>query len=569
MLSNDKKLYLVHKRLIIKAIEELHYEEILVLFNRNDIFELRLANGLVYHFEASLGPWDNLQIFEKSFKKFENNTELTDYTMNSFFKEIQSLCEMSDDTLSRFLEEGNHTIFSDLKVFENLESRNMKDLLEMNYFEVDQMLSGHPKLIMNKGRLGWGQSEIQRYSPEYAASFKLRWIAVSTDIIEYGINENYDFLSLVHESIAESITREIDINKFLIIPVHPWQWDRYISVQFLEQITIGQIKDLGEIGEEYTPQISIRTLTQVSQKATFDIKQSLSILNTSCVRGIPSKYIKNGHLISNFVEGIIFQDKFLKGKVVILNEVAAVRVKNCHFDNIEKSSYRYKELLGVVWREAVSSKLEINEKAVPTAALFCKNSRSSYIKELINNSGLSPLNWITKYFETVIIPLYHLQLRHGLGLVSHGQNIILVLKNNIPHKVIIKDFHGDLRISNTSSHLHNYISNSLDKLEAGHLIHDLITGHFISVLRYVSRIMEEEVLLEESIFYKELGNVIHDYNNSINIDISNEVNLLKDNFEKILVNKIRFIEGYGEIQNRLKPKLGNVISNPLIEKLKN
>ena len=49
---------------------------------------------------------------------------------------------------------------------------------------------------------------------------------------------------------------------------------------------------------------------------------------------------------------------------------------------------------------------------------------------------------------------------------------------------------------------------------------------------------------------------------------SSNVNLLKKDIEKILVNRIRFTAGYDETHTRLKPLLGNDILNPLYTVLK-
>src|SRR5690606_9918911 len=109
---------------------------------------------------------------------------------------------------------------------------------------------------------------------------------------------------------------------------------------------------------------------------------------------------------------------------------------------VKGAPYRYNELLGCVWRESVESVREDNEKAIPTAALLLRKREESLLALYIKKSNISERQWIRHYFQSVIIPLYHLQLQYGVGLVAHGQNTILVLKNNIPSPLIIKDFHG-------------------------------------------------------------------------------------------------------------------------------
>lgn len=564
---NSELFYIAHKNLIIKAIEELFYEEVLAPTLDGEYFVLDLRDDVKYTFQAKYGAWSNIQINANSLKKFFLEEEVIEFTLSDFFKEIQYACRLSDDTLAKFLEEGNQTIFSEIKVLENLNNLNMKELINLNYLEIDSLLPGHPKLIMNKGRIGWSEVDIKKYSPEFNNQFQLRWIAVNNSCLETGVDKNLDLNSLALDSISGDLLSNINLEEYTVFPVHPWQWDQYLKIQFLELLANKKIIDLGIVGEFFKPQVSLRTLSQINKNLSFDIKQSLSILNTSCVRGIPSKYIKTGHLISNSIDSIIADDPKLSGRVIVLKELGALRVKHDYFDNIKDCSYRYKEFLGVVWRENVESKLKVNEQAIPTAALFCSNDSSSFIEELIHSSELSAKEWISKYFETVVTPLYHLQLKHGFGLVSHGQNIILILENHIPSKLMIKDFHGDLRISKNSPYIETELAKYLDHLPPEYLIHDLITGHFITVLRYISRILKEKQLMDEDLFYQILGKTIKTYESSADFIINKNISLLRPSFEKILVNKVRFIEGYNETNTRLKPQLGTEIVNPLVKKL--
>jgi len=552
----------VQEALIVKSIEELSFEEIFKVDRVGDVYSFIVNKDITYKFQAHIGIWNNIQIKKNSLKKYIKNKEVSDMTIQSFFIEVQEICGIDDHTLSQYLEEANQTIFSELRVQKNLESINLD---ELNYNYIDQLLPGHPKLIMNKGRIGFDKDDLEKFAPEFSSSFKLRWLAINKKILKYGISKDINRYDLVPSEIIKTY-KNLDFENFLICPVHPWQWSKYLNIQFLEEIIQGNIIDLGEIGDKYTPQASIRTLSNISDDNAYDIKLSLSILNTSCVRGIPAKYIENGHHISSFVSKIVKEDPFLKTKIDVLEEVAAVNVKNHYFDQLKNSSYRYHELFGCVWRQSVKSKLSGNEIAIPTAALVIENSKMVLIKDLIERSNLSAKEWIHSYFNTIVLPLYHLQVEHGLGLVAHGQNIILVLENFVPKRLIIKDFHGDLRLSNNSKYREEKYMSSLDILPSEHLIHDLITGHFITLLRYLSRICQEQDLLSEVEFYHELGSMVVSYN-SKNRKVDNLNNLLKRKIEKILVNKVRFIAGYTETNNRLRPMLGTEMTNPLTSQL--
>lgn len=562
----EKQLYVeTQKRLIIKAIEELQFEELFQLEKSEEGFRLKSNEDVYYSFNGTFGAWGNIQIDFFSFKKFNNEKEIFNFTIGDFFIEFQKNCKMSDQTLAQYVEEANQTLFSDIKVYENLERFNFNKL---NFQYVDQNLPGHPKLIMNKGRVGWGTEEIQKYAPEFFPAFQLRWVAVKKEKVEFGISHKIDYKKLVPDSVSSSVFKMIKQEDYFICPIHPWQWGRYIYNQYQYEITSGDIIDLGCVGDFYSPQASIRTLSNKDNPKQYDIKTSLSILNTSCVRGISSKFINVGCEISENVKCLIKEDYFLSTRIDVLEEVAAIKFPNKHFEFTKNASYRYHELFGCVWRESVASKLEDDEFAIPIAGLLIKNKVDSMVRVLIENSNLNAEMWIRKYCETVILPLYHLQIEHGLGLVAHGQNTILVFKNNCPSKLIIKDFHGDLRISEDSAHKNNPHFQALDVLPAEYLLHDLVTGHFITVLRYLSRLFKEEKILTEDEFYKYLGDVIATYSCGSNA-INEKNNILKEKFEKILINRVRFKAGYSETNQRLRPMLGKDLTNPLIVKDRN
>ena len=214
----------------------------------------------------------------------------------------------------------------------------------------------------------------------------------------------------------------------------------------------------------------------------------------------------------------------------------------------------------------MSSKLAPNEQAILTGCLvhhdLCKES---LIGAYILKSGLTVREWLKDYFRVVIIPLYHLQLKYGVGLVSHGQNIILKMRDFRPVGIILKDFQGDLRLSDNSPLLDRphfcEIADKLDKMPANYLIHDLMTGHMVTVLRFVSEVLEESDGFKEIEFYQILALVVSEYLENRIVDP--ELNILNESVHRILLNKVRFKVGYSDSCVRPKPALGENILNPL------
>ena len=564
---------LANLNLIAKSIGELYYEQIIRLDkNGENAYSLKLENSAVYTFSGWMGIWDHLRVDPKSIVKVGHLNP----TAGGFFIDAKSELGMSDITLGNFLEEMNNSLYADVQLLEKQMHTHVRDMVNWDGEKLQAYLNGHPKILLSKGRVGWGATELGQYAPESENSFELFWLAVKKDFLLCAFDDQINDLSLLKESFNNFELEEfkktlknkkINFNDYHFLPVHPWQWNRFIKIQFQGAIHSGDIVELGLFGDEYLPQISIRTMSNCSRKGKLDIKLPLTILNTSAIRGIPSKYIGVGTKLSRHILSICKEDKLLsKLNTSVLLEKAGMSALHSEYSQVTGAPYRYHELLGAIWRESVSSKLEESEVGIMTGCLFYQDSENnSLIGSYIEKSGLSIEEWLKKYFEVVFIPLYHLQLKYGLGLVAHGQNIILRMKNFIPNGVILKDFQGDLRLSKDSILINRKdfqdIAAKLDKLPANYLIHDLMTGHLVTVLRFVSEVMFESDNFSEIEFYRILAKVVEDY--SLDHPVPDELNFLNKTIHRVLVNKVRFKIGYGDTSERPLPMVGEDLISPL------
>ncbi len=564
---------IVNQNLIAKALGELSYEQILRPEKLSEnLYKLKLKSGAEYTFIAWSGIWDHLRVTPSSIKKSKTN----EFSAGQFFLDAQIELGMTDIVLSNFLEEMHNSLYSDLVLFNKQQEVSAEMMTEWSGEKVQAYLNGHPKILLSKGRVGWGAKELEEYAPESERSFNLHWVAVKKGSLEIALDDSLDSEALLKESMDSNelsrfkdvlLEKNLEFSDYYFLPVHPWQWDRFIKIQYISMLADESMVSLGIFGDEYLPQISIRTLSNISRPEKVDIKLPLSILNTSAIRGIPSRYISIGTKLSRHVLGLCHEDKLLKSlNTDILVEKAGMSVEHAMYSQIKTSPYRYQEYLGAVWRESSASKLEAGELAILTGSLFYQDHNGhSLIGAYIKKSGLSSSQWLKSYFTVVIIPLYHLQLKYGLGLVSHGQNIILRMRNFRPYGIILKDFQGDLRLSensilNTREDFQS-IALKLDKLPANYLIHDLLTGHLVTVLRFVSEVMEESDDFKEIEFYQILSSVIKDYVLSHNVP--DELNILNETIHRVLVNKVRFKIGYGDSSERPKPMVGEDLHNPL------
>ncbi len=585
---NQAELWLVaNQNLIAKSIGELAYEQILKpvrqsaqITNKQASYVLTLQSGAVYSFEAWLSIWDHLKVFPSSINRVKEERSDQAVSAGQFFIDAKSDLQMTDIILGNFLEEMNSTLYSDVNLLIKNKDLTADKLGSYDGHKIQSALNGHPKILLNKGRMGWGSEDLKKYAPENETQFQLFWIAASKAKTQSGLNSAITVDELLDETLSRTEISNFhqQINKlnrkpedYIFIPVHPWQWENVISVQFFGAIANLEIIALGLSGDRYTPQISIRTLSNVTRPQKMDIKLPLTILNTSAVRGIPSRYIASAPLVASAVARICETDSVLKlAQTEVLQEKAGFKFEHEDFVQVGSAPYRYNEYLGAIFRESTQSKLQADEIAILTASLFYQDNKGrSLIGTFIKNSGLSKQKWLQKYFEVVVVPLYHLQLKYGLGLVSHGQNIVLKLKGSIPAGIFLKDFQGDLRLSNEPTLLQNNFLDSvakhLDKLPPDYLIHDLVTGHFVTVLRFISETMHESDQFSEIKFYEILANVIKEYlKNNVEGPVDKRLDLLRQHFQRVLLNKVRFKIGYADSAERPLPLLGADLKNPLL-----
>lgn len=561
---------LVNLKLIAKSISELHYEEVLKLEPESSgSYHLNLASGASYHFQGRLSAWGHVWVYPETIIRHDKTTP----TAAQFFIDSLEETQMGELTLGNFLEELNATLYSDLEILQK-ENFSSEELSSWDGEKLQTILSGHPKLLLNKGRIGWNPKDLAQFAPEHGQTFQLHWILAHCENLQGSQLKSWSTKTLLSGSFTgtekenfQKLIEQYDSKTFQLIPVHPWQWENVIKLQFQSELRNGRMIDLGVGGDFYRPQVSLRTLSNVSRPKELDLKLPLTILNTSCVRGLPQKYLTITPALSVALTNIISQDELLSNaKVEVLAETSAWGYTHPHFHQVKSAPYRYHEHLGAVWRESVQGKLASNEKGILAAALFHQDHQGkTLMSAYAQNAEIDLQEWLKLYTQFVIIPLYHLQLKYGVGLVAHGQNVVVRLTDSKPSGVFLKDFHGDLRLSTEHKEIHQEffgeLVSKLTHLPPEHLIHDLITGHFITVLRFMAGALAESKAMDEITFYKTISSVLKIYLQKY--PSTEKTNLLAKTFQRVLVNKVRFKIGYGDSSERPIPLLGSLLNNPL------
>lgn len=423
-----------------------------------------------------------------------------------------------------------------------------RELIDLTGLELEGELRGHPWIVASKGRVGFSANDLRRYAPEARRPVPVYWL-----------------------DVADADWRGQDVGS--LVPVHPWQWDHRIQTLYAGDIARGRIRFLGEREGRWLPQQSIRTLGDADHPERHHLKLALSILNTSVWRGLPRDRTLAAPRLSAWLRERTMSDDFLRETgVILLGEVASVSVAHPAFEAVEGVPYQHTELLGAIWRESVETYLHAGERAVSLAALLHRDPAGvSYVEALIERSGLSIEDWVSRLHEVTLPPLLHMLYRYGAAFSPHAQNCMLVLRDDAPARLVVKDFVDDMMVSSDPlpelADMPDDVRSALgDGVEAAILVQWIQGGLLVCVHRYLAEILEERMGFAEAAFWALGERAVARYQARFP-ELEDRFALFDMEapaFVKLCLNRVRMLErGYKDAADRPVAAAVGWIENPL------
>jgi siderophore synthetase component len=401
------------------------------------------------------------------------------------------------------------------------------ELVTMDYDLADGHLTGHPRLVLNKGRLGFSGSDRARYAPESGGAFAVRWIAVHRELAAFrsvaGLSEQRlreDELGPAQvEEFEQRLREHGDPADYVWLPTHPWQHKEILGTHYAGEYATGAVVDLGESADRYVPHQTVRTLANISHPSRRDVKTALSVRNTLVYRGLAAGATIAGPAVTDWLTAVGCQDSLLHNEYHfdLLGEVASVSVRHPVFGALKELPYRYHETLGVLWRVPIRTRLGDGERALSFAALPYRDSTgASVIGTLIRAAEVEPVVWVRRLLELTLVPLLHWLLRYGVAFCPHGQNLILVLdRAGLPARVSIKDFAQGVDLLDED--LPDYASLAPEaaaemlRWPAHLLAQSLFSSVFSGQFRFLAEILLDDCGLARTAFWDEVRDVVRGY----------------------------------------------------------
>lgn len=477
-------------------------------------------NSIRYEFHAKPMALNHYLIDEHSIQKFVNETkEALDAVL--FIKEFRKVLGIADEKMPVYLEEIISTLYgSAFKITKG--NPTAKELATADFQTIEQsMTEGHPGFVANNGRIGFDSTDYRSYAPEAGNSFSLLWLAGHKSKAVYAALETLPYETLIQqeldsETIAQfnQIIEEKGYNTkdYLFLPIHPWQWFNKLANIFATEIAKGDLICLGYSPDQYFAQQSIRTLFNSTNPHKFYTKSALSILNMGFMRGLPLYYLGTAPKMAVWLENLLYNDPYIQENGFrMLSEIGSVSYVNPYFEEFGPHN-DYNKMLASLWRESPYSVVKENQKPITMAALLhIDHHGNALLPEMIKDSGLSIDDWIRKYLQAYLSPMLHCFYYYDLVFMPHGENIILVLEDNIPAYALLKDITEEACILSPDVELPEHLKRMYAPVPEDVKLLSIFTDMFDGFFRFLAPILDEHAQYSETRFWELVAENVHEY----------------------------------------------------------
>ncbi|MEV7605921.1 IucA/IucC family siderophore biosynthesis protein [Paenarthrobacter sp. NPDC089322] len=525
-----------NRHLVRKAIAEFSHERILVpelIRDEGDgvgLYKVASDDDTVeYRFRARLLELEHWSVNAESIARLRDGEELPVDALD-FIAEFHEALGIREEMLPVYLEEISSTLASHAykqgKPYSSAElvagvTGGADRAVDFQAIE-HSMTEGHPCFVANNGRLGFGIADYHAFAPETGATVKIQWIAVHRSKAVFTSSAGLDYRTHFESELGpatlawfntELSASGLDPEDYLLMPVHPWQWDNKLTVTFAAEIAQRHIVHLGTGEDSYQAQQSIRTFFNTTSPEKAYVKTAMSVLNMGFMRGLSPQYMKATPAINDWLQELIDKDQELQNRgLAMIKECAAIGYHNHYYEAASAKGSPYRKMLSALWRESPLPLLENGQQLATMASLLhLDGSGNSVVSALISRSGLAPTEWLRRYFEAYLVPLVHCLYEYELAFMPHGENVILVLEDGVPVRAIMKDLAEEIVVMGDRLELPSEVSRIKAEIPAEEMVLAIFTDVFDCIFRFLGAILVEDGTLGEDEFWGTAAAVLREY----------------------------------------------------------
>ncbi|MES1946967.1 siderophore biosynthesis protein [Salinisphaera sp. C84B14] len=511
-------------RMVTKMLSEFSHELLITPARASadaDVYTLSLQHGVQYRFTARLLELEHWHIEPGTLEKTVDGVPVAVDAV-TLITELRDVLGIGPAALPIYLEEITATLYSiAYKIAHG--GPAAADFVDGDFQRIEAaMTEGHPAFCANSGRIGFDSVDYRAYTPEAAAPIRLVWVAVHRSRAEFACSADRSYAehmaaeldAATHDAFTARLTdRGLDAADYRFMPVHPWQWHNKLVYLFAGEIATGHLVYLGFGQDTYQAQQSIRTLFNRDNPARCYVKMALSILNMGFTRGLSPYYMRGTPEINDWIDALVRGDAYLGSKgFSILREVASIGYRHPQFEAAAPKTDAYNKMLAALWRESPFNQIEPRQRLMTMAALLHRDAAdASVIGALIDASPLDTDAWLARYLDAYMSPLLHCFYAHDLVFMPHGENIILVLEDNVPVRAIMKDIAEEVGIMNTEVELPGEVARLSVEVPEELKVLSLFTDLFDLIFRYIGAILHTERGYPQASFWQQVANCVQAY----------------------------------------------------------
>lgn len=199
--------------------------------------------------------------------------------------------------------------------------------------------------------------------------------------------------------------------------------------------------------------------------------------------------------------------------------------------------------------------------------LYVDDEGKSLVGAMIEKSGISAEEWLQAYLNAYLKPVLRIFYKHAFFFSPHGENTILVMKDYVPQRIIIKDFVEEIVLTEESkATLPEDLVNVLREIDDELAPLFILSGIFDAVFRYLGNIFHTYVGYDEQQFWKSVAAVIVAFQEE-NPELSAKYakfDLFVPEFTRVCINRVRLLtHGYSESTDVPVPELIGTLINPV------
>jgi siderophore synthetase component len=516
------------RALLAKTIAEFAYEDMLAPVPQGDgwyVLALETPGGgrpVEYRFRAERGAYGSWFVDPGSVRRAGHPAA----DPLAFVADAAATLGLPGRSAGRLVHEMAATLAADTRILAAA-TLTAADLADLDHAELDGRLTGHPSIVFDKGRIGFSAGDTLRYAPEARQPVRLPWIAVRDDLARYEAVPGLSARRLYTEELspaarvrfgAELIRHSCNPARYWWLPIHPWQWDEVIQPLYGTEIAASRMVYLGEGDDSYVPLHSIGTFGNITVPQRHQVKIPLTVLSATVWHGLSAERTAAAPEVTTWLRGIAEADAFLaECDVAVPGDVASVTVGHPVFDRIEGVPYRYRELLGAIWREPLAAALHPGERARSLASLLAFGADGRpLVKELVTRSGLAPESWLERLFASLLPPLLRLLYAYGTAYTSpSGSAIVIYDEHEVPARLAVRDCVDGVSLVAADlpelADLPEQVAAVLSREEADQVSLRLHSGLFAGHLRYLAHICEQHLGVPADGFWERVRAAVRAY----------------------------------------------------------